>query len=106
MDACLPWMVPWLRFQVAYRRQDDAAAWKWISQAYDAARYRAGERQYQILNQYVEMAAKVGNERAFRKGVQWADYIGLQVRWLRDKALTPDNIADAMDMLRIARYLV
>lgn len=106
MDACLPWMAPWLRFQRCYRHLDDAGAWEWIAQAYESARYRAGVRQYQILNQYVEMAAKMGNESAFRKGVQWADFVGFPVRWLRDKALTSDNLADAMDMLRIARYPV
>jgi hypothetical protein len=106
MDACLPWMVPWLRFQVCYRRRDDTAAWGWIAQAYEAARYRAGGRQYQILNHYLELAAKMGREGAFRKAVLWADYVDLQVRWLRDKEITPQNLADAMEMLRIARYPV
>lgn len=104
LAALLPWVIAWLRFLVCYRRKDDAQAWHWISLAYNAARYRAGGRQYPIVNQYIEMAAKAGDRVAFRRGVQWSRYVGLSVRWLRDKEATPDTLDFVMEMLKRARY--
>lgn len=104
--ALLPWMVPWLRFLNCYRSHDDTAAWTWISDAYKQARYRAGSKQYKIVNQYIELAAKVGDRVAFRKGVNWARYVGIDVRWLRDKDPTPENIDFAMEVFRRSRYSV
>ena len=100
----LPWMVPWLRFLTSYRNEDDARAWAWISQAYEEARYRAGSNQYKVVNHYVELAAKVQDRVAFRRGVNWARYVGVQVRWLRDRDPTPENLEFAMEALRRCRY--
>ena len=97
-------MPPRLRFVRAYRAGNHEEAWTAISQAYELARYRAGKAQYQIVNQYVEMAAKRGDTAAFRKAVQWARYIGLQIRWIRDAPLTPQNLDAAMRILRQATY--
>lgn len=104
MDALLPWMVPWLHFQIYYRRGDDGNAWIWIQKAFNAARYRAGARQYTIVNHYVELAAKRKNLKMFKKGVYWADYIGIKIRWLREKELNRANLEDAMNMLNLVRY--
>jgi hypothetical protein len=106
MDMVLPWMAPWLRFQLHYRQCDDANAWIWIQQAFDAGRYRAGGQQYKIVNHYVEMAAKRKNIRKFKAGVYWANYIGLDIRWLRDKEFTDENLQHAMSMLSLSRYPV
>lgn len=106
MDKLLPWMVPWLRFQVCYRGADDAGAWHWIALAFMAARYRAGRNQYQIVNQYIEMAAKMDKRQEFEKGIHWARYIGLEVRWLHELEPTQDNIDGVMEMMRRARYPV
>ena len=102
--SILPWMVPWLRFLTYYRNEDDARAWTWISQAYEEARYRAGSQQYKLVNQYVELAAKVQDRVAFRRGVNWARYVGVQVQWLRDRDTTPENLKFAMEALRCVRY--
>jgi hypothetical protein len=100
----LPWMVPWLHFLVCYRQEDYAHAWDWISIAYEGARYRAGSSQYKIVNHYIELAAKMNKRRAFVKGLEWARYIGMSVRWLRDKELTPENIDFVMDMMKRVSY--
>jgi hypothetical protein len=102
----LPWMVPWLRFQICYRQEDETRAWEWISKAFEGARYRAGKHQYQIVNHYVELAAKTSKKREFKKGAEWARYIGLSIRWLRDRELTDENIDFAMTVLKRARYSV
>jgi hypothetical protein len=104
LAARLPWVIAWLRFLICYRQEDDAQAWHWTSLAYKAARYRAGARQYPIVNHYIEMAAKAGDRVAFRRGVQWARYVGLSVRWLRDEEATPDRLDVVMEMFRRARY--
>jgi len=106
MSKTLGWIVPWLRFQIAYRNNDDTRAWAWIEQAFEAARYRAGERQYEIVNHYIEMAAKLGKRVPFRKGVHWARYIGHEVRWLRDREPTQENLDMVMNMMKAARYPV
>lgn len=100
----LCWMPAWLRFQLAYRHEDYPAAWAAISQAYDLAKYRAGRAQYEIVNQYVEMAAKRGTAQEFRRGVSWARYIGLEIRWIRDRPLTAENLAFAKAILQRATY--
>lgn len=106
LTDALCWMPPWLRFQQAYRREDYPAAWKAISQAYESAKYRAGRAQYEIVNQYVEMAAKCGTTQDFRRGVTWARYIGLPIRWIRDRPLSANNLAFAKVILQRATYNV
>ena len=100
----LCWMPPWLRFIRAYRAGDHEQAWSSIGQAYESARYRAGRPQYEIVSQFVEMAAKRGDAAAFRRGVHWARYIGLQIRWIRDAPLTRKNLQGAMVILGRATY--
>lgn len=103
-DDHLPWMTHWLRFLVTYRRNDDALAWHHIAIAYEHAKYRAGSNQYKIVNHYIEMSAKAQDKVAFRKGVNWARYLGISVRWLRDNDPTQENMEFAMAMLRRVRY--
>ena len=103
-DQFLPWITHWLRFLLSYRRDDDAAAWRHIALAYEHAKYRAGSNQYKIVNHYIEMAAKVQDRVAFRKGVNWARYLGISVRWIRDNDPSQENPDFAMAMLRKARY--
>lgn len=100
----LPWIIPWLRFQVFYRGEEYPAAWGCISQAFEGARYRAGARQYVILNHYVEMAAKMRKRREFARGVRWGRYMGIPVRWHRQKEPTTENLDSTMEILRRARY--
>lgn len=104
VDRLLPWIVPWLRFLVFYRSEDFEAAWPWVERAYELARYRAGADQYPIVNHYIEMTAKRRDRVAFRKGINWARYIELDVRWLREREPTPENLDFAMEILARARY--
>lgn len=106
LTDALCWMPAWLRFQQAYRREDYLAAWEAISQAYESAKYRAGRAQYEIVNQYVEMAAKCGTTQDFRQSVTWARYIGLPIRWIRDRPLSAINLEFAKAVLQRATYNV
>jgi hypothetical protein len=56
------------------------------------------------VNQYVEVAAKNDDRRRFKKGLEWAKYLGIRVRWLRDDEPTEEKLDYAYFMLKIARY--
>ena len=42
--------------------------------------------------QYVELAAKNDDRRRFKKGIEWAQYVGIKVRWLRDDEPTEKKL--------------
>ena len=63
-----------------------------FEQAFEQAKYRAGKAQYKLVNQYLEVCAKNDQKRRFKKGVEWARYLGIPIRWLRDKEPTEENL--------------
>ncbi|TLG88289.1 hypothetical protein FEM54_27010 [Pseudomonas edaphica] len=104
MQEHLCWMEPWLRAVYHYRQEDFKAAMDFYQAAFDNAKYRCGRLQYSLVNQYVEVAAKNGKWQCFKKGVEWARYLGIQVRWLRHDEPTQENLEYVYAMLRVARY--
>lgn len=100
----LCWMVPWLRGVYHYRKEEFGAAMPHFQAAFENAKYRAGKNQYKLVNQYVEVAAKNDDRRGFKKGIEWAQYLGIKVRWLRDDEPTEEKLDYVYYMLRIARY--
>lgn len=104
LSSCLGWLASWLRAVARYRAEDYRAAFDYIEEAFQCAKYRAGKHQYKLVNQYVELAAKVGSWKSFTKGIAWARYLGLQVRWLRDKDPTEENLRFVFATMKVARY--
>lgn len=104
LEEPLCWMEPWLRGVYHYRKEEFAAAMPHFQKAFENAKYRAGENQYKLVNQYVEVAAKNDDRRGFKKGIEWAQYLGLKVRWLRDDEPTEEKLDCVRFMLKIARY--
>ncbi|KRW58566.1 hypothetical protein [Pseudomonas sp. TTU2014-080ASC] len=100
----LCWMEPWLRGVCHYRREEFEAAMPYLEQAFENAKYRAGKSQYDLVNQYVEVAAKNDNRRAFKKGIEWAQYLDIKIRWLRDDEPTEEKLDYVYYMLKMARY--
>jgi hypothetical protein len=100
----LCWMEPWLRAVYHYRKEDFKAAMSYYQEAFENAKYRAGKYQYDLVNQYVEASAKNDKRQFFKKGVEWAQYLGIKVRWLRDDEPTEDKLDFVYEMLKIARY--
>ena len=66
----------------------------------DAKKQQVAEARHQ----FVELACKNDDARAIRKGVEWAAYIGVQLRWLRDKEASPENIEFMRHMMKTANY--
>lgn len=104
LQDTLCWLPPWLRGVYHYRREDFAAAFPHYEVAFEQAKYRAGGHQYKLVNQFVELAAKNDKAFPFKKGVDWATYIGLEIRWLRDKEPTQENLDFARYMMKVANY--
>lgn len=42
--------------------------------------------------------------RGFKKGIEWAQYLGIKIRWLRDDDPTEEKLDYVCYMLKIARY--
>ncbi|MCK0713587.1 hypothetical protein ACFO0U_05930 [Chromohalobacter sarecensis] len=95
----LTWLLHWLRGVVCYRAEDYASAATHYQQAFDAAKYTAGEYQYLLVNQYIEVMAKTRQWRPFKKGVLWACYLGVSVRWLREDKPTADNLKGVYELM-------
>lgn len=104
LQEALCWLPPWLRGAYYYRRDDFASAFGHYKSAFRLAKYRAGSYQYTLVNQYVELACKNDDEVAIRQGVDWAAYIGEELRWLRDKEPTQDNLDTMRFMMKKANY--
>lgn len=105
-DFQLPWMAAWLRFLLHYREESYESAWPHIAQAFRCAKYCAGAKQRHIVNHYIELAAKLGKRREFEKGVHWAHFIGIELRWLRDRNMSDEGLDCVMEMMRRVRYSV
>jgi len=104
LDEHLCWMEPWLRAVYHYRNEDFKAAMSYYQVAFDNAKYRAGKQQYDLVNQYIEVAAKNDRRQCFKKSVEWAQYLGIEVRWLRNDEPTEEKLDYVYYMLKIARY--
>ncbi|MEC9483106.1 MAG: hypothetical protein UMU75_07225, partial [Halomonas sp.] len=95
----LTWLLHWLRGVACYRAEDYASAATHYQRAFDAAKYTAGEYQYLLVNQYIEVMAKTRQWRQFKKGVLWACYLGVSVRWLREDKPTTDNLKRVYELM-------
>ena len=76
----LNWMARWLRAVVRYRNGDYESAFCHMEYAFEQAKYRAGGSQYLLVNQFIELAAKTDRWKSFKKGVEWALYLGISIR--------------------------
>lgn len=104
LNTALCWMEPWLRAIYYYRSGDYRTAMEYYEIAFNNAKYRAGQNQYDLVNQYVEVAAKNDMWMCFKKGIEWAQYLGIGVRWLRNDEPTEENLKPVYEMMKIVSY--
>lgn len=104
VEALLSWIEPWLRAVVRYRREDFEGAFCCLQIALDRAKYCAGREQYNLVNQYVELSAKTDRWREFKKGIEWAQYLGIEIRFLRKDDPTEGNLRAVFEIMKRARY--
>ncbi|WP_018013914.1 hypothetical protein [Teredinibacter turnerae] len=105
LEEQLKWVGPWLRAVSRCKGEDYEGAMEFAEIAFNHAKYSAGGKQYDLINLYVELAAKNEDMRRFKKGVDWARFVGVKIRWLRDLEPTEENIRFAFDMLRTGNYV-
>lgn len=104
LEKSLMWVAPWLRAEIRYQNEDFEGAMQFAESAFSYAKYNAGKHQYAFVNRYVELAAKNKDKKRFKKGVEWARFIGVEIRWLRDNQPTEENLDFVFEMLTKARY--
>lgn len=97
---CLEWLVHWNRALLYYRNEEDIEAFKHITNAFKLAQYSAGKNQYQIVNQYIELSAKNNSWKNFKKGVSWAIYLDISVRWLRKDEPTEQKLRSVFNLMK------
>jgi tetratricopeptide (TPR) repeat protein len=104
LNLTLCWMEPWLRAIYYYRNGDYRTAMDYYESAFNNAKYRAGQNQYDLVNQYVEVAAKNDMWKCFKKGIEWAQYLGIEIRWLRNDEPTEEKLKYVYEMMKLVSY--
>lgn len=105
LENHLCWLSSWIEAACAYREERFSEAMHHFEKAFIQAKYRAGSYQYKLVNQYLESCAKNNQKGKFKKGLEWANYLGIEIRWLRDNEQTKENIDFAFFVLRNANYV-
>jgi len=102
----LAWLPPWIRAISLYRTERFVEALPYFEQAFELGKYRAGKSQYLLVNQYLEACAKANYRGKFNKGLDWASYAGIKVRWIRDEEQTKEVVDRAFEILKMGTYIV
>lgn len=103
-EPLLPWILPWIKGAYHYRREEYDLAYPFFQEAFNSAKYCAGLNQYKLINQFVEVAAKNNKFLEFKKGVRWAQYLGIEIRWLRKDEPTDEKLDYVFEMMKVAVY--
>ena len=104
MEEQLAWLGPWLRAVCLYREERFADAFEHSEKAFTLGKYRAGRHQYRLVNQYMELCAKTDRRLRFKQALDWANYAGIEVRWIRSEEQNKDQIDFAFEILSKAIY--
>jgi|GEM_PF-422895 len=106
LDGMLGWLVEWNKAIFHYRNEEYQCAHPHFERAFSLAQYSAGQKQYLLVNQYIESSAKADNYREFKKAVAWANYLGIKVRWLRgmEDPESEESLRTVYGLMKTARY--
>lgn len=83
LEEILGWLSDWCYANFYYRNEENENANVFYKKAFTKAKYSAGKNQYTLVNQYIESCAKSNKYRDMKKAVAWANYLEIEVRWLR-----------------------
>jgi len=105
--VALTWLFEWIKATKFYQEGCYERAHVHYEQAFLLGKYAAGRDQYKLVNQYIESCAKQNDFKAFKKGVAWANYIGIEVRWVRGmEDESEDSLRAAFAIFKVANYAV
>jgi len=96
----LSWLLDWITAAYYYHNEEDEKAFPLFLSAFEKAKYCAGKNQYKLVNQYVESCAKNGKWKEFKKGVAWANYLGIEIRWHRGCEETDEKLSFAYNLMK------
>lgn len=102
LSSVCAWMAPWLQAKTLYHANDWPGVYQELSIAFDAAKYAAGENQRPLLNHYLEACAQNDKWREFKKGIAWAQYLGIKVRFLGQDEPSDENMRYVFEMMQRA----
>jgi hypothetical protein len=101
----LAWLLNWIYATYYYRKEQDKLAFPYYKKSFEQAKYSAGAEQYLLVNQYIESCAKNDKKRDFKKGIAWANYLGIKVRWYRNlKGESDEALEITYTYLKMGRY--
>ena len=103
-DKALWWIIEWARAAYFYRNGQYSDAVAHFKRAFELSKYSAGESQYKLVNQYIEICAKVQDWEEFKKGVAWTKYLGFSTRFLREQDETHDNLKAVYEQFKKIVY--
>lgn len=102
----LEWLICWNLASFHYRRNEHNLAFPYYKTAFERAKYSVGKEQYLLVNQYIESCAKNDRLRDFKKGIAWANYLGIEVRWLRNMDESEESVNSVFNLMKIAKYAI
>lgn len=100
----LPWILDWIYGAFYYRKEQYEIAYQYFKNAFESARYCAGKSQYKLVNQFVEIAAKNEKWSEFKKGIEWAKYLDIEIRWLRKQDANKENLESLFKWMKKSTY--
>ncbi|WP_434050454.1 hypothetical protein [Marinobacter salarius] len=103
-DEGLRWITEWARATRLYRKEQYSEAAEHFKRAFELGKYSAGQSQYKLVNQYIEICAKVQNWEEFKKGVAWAKYLGFSTRLLREREETEKSLRSVYEQYQLVVY--
>jgi len=106
LDQNLRWLKNWIWGSYYYRQEKWHKAYLFFQRAFEEAKYSAGSHQYKLVNQFVEICAKNNKWRDFKRGAFWANYLGIEIRWLRGTDCTEDDMKVAYEIMKNTVYPV
>ena len=92
LTEAMGWYVNWLYGIMYYRKKSYSQAHFFYEKAFQHAKYSAGNLQYRLVNEYIELCAKNKKKKHFKKAVSWAHYIGMRVRWIEGEHPTEEAL--------------
>lgn len=104
LSKALGWYANWLYGIMYYRQRLYTKAHMYHEKAFQQAKYSAGNRQYPLVNTYIELCAKSKQKNSFRKAVSWAHYIGMRVRWIENVPPQEEELEVAYAIFESAFY--
>lgn len=102
----MEWVFQWSYANYYYMKNAYVKSFDYYKKAFYLSKYSVGKDQCLLVNQYIEICAKNKNYREFKKGVSWAKYLDIPVRWLRniDDPESEENLKYIYSWFAICNY--